>query len=49
MLMDRKRREVRQLLESEQKECEGNRLSPGALACIRQATNTEKMSHECLR
>ncbi len=48
VLRDRKRREVRQLLASELKECEGKRLSPGALACIRQATNTEKISHECL-
>jgi hypothetical protein len=40
---------MRDLLASELKECTGKRLKGGALACVRSANNTEKISHDCLR
>jgi hypothetical protein len=49
VLIDRKRREMRDLLASELKECTGKRLKAGALACVRSANNTAKISHDCLR
>ena len=48
-LIDRKRREMRNLLASELKECQGKRLKAGGLVCVRAARNTERISHECLR
>ncbi len=48
-MIDRKRREMRNLLSSELKECQGKRLKRDAVACVRAARNTEKISHECLR
>jgi hypothetical protein len=49
VLSDRKRREIRNLLGSELKECQGKRLRPDALSCVRLARNAEKISHDCLR
>jgi hypothetical protein len=48
-LVDRKRQELRSLLQPELKQCQGQRLQPGALACVRQATSPEQISHQCLR
>jgi hypothetical protein len=49
VLSDRKRREIRNLLGSELKECQGKRLRADALSCVRLARNAEKISHDCLR
>jgi len=49
VLADRKWREIRNLLGPELKECQGKRLRPDALRCVRLARNVEKISHECLR
>jgi hypothetical protein len=48
-LVDLKRKELRDVLAPELKECPGKRLKTGALACVRRATSAETMSHECLR
>ena len=48
-LVDLKRKELRDVLAPELKECPGKRLEIGALVCVRRATSAETMSHECLR
>ena len=48
-LLDRKRREMRDGLAAQLKECEGKHLNSGALACIAKAKSTEEISHQCLR
>src|SRR5258708_39039852 len=49
VLSDRKRQEIRNLLGSELKECQGKRLRADALSLVRLARNVEKISHDCLR
>jgi hypothetical protein len=48
-LADRKRRELRETLSAQLKECQGKQLKPGALACVAKAKSAEEISHECLR
>lgn len=48
-LLELKRQELRNLLSSELKECQGKPLRAGALACVRTVKTAEKISHECLR
>ena len=48
-LLERRQRELQQLLRSEIGACVGRRLPEGALACVREAATNEKVSHICLR
>jgi hypothetical protein len=49
VLVDRKQREMREMLAAELKECKGKRMKTEALACVRTAKDTEQISHVCLR
>jgi hypothetical protein len=49
VLLERKRQELRRVLEPDVYECQGKPISSGALACVRTAPNPEQISHHCLR
>jgi hypothetical protein len=48
-LAERRRNELRRTLASELQRCEGRRLAPTALACVREAKSAEQLTHDCLR
>lgn len=48
-LVERKRAELHRTLAPEIGRCTGRRLPVDALACVRQATTAEDVSHRCLR
>lgn len=49
VLLERRRQELRRVLEPDVRECLGKPISSGALACVRTAPNPEQISHHCLR
>ncbi len=49
VLLERRRQELRRVLEPDLRECQGKPISSGALACVRAAPNPEQISHRCLR
>jgi hypothetical protein len=48
-LVARKREELRKTFAPELARCTGRRLPKDALACVRNATSAEEVSHRCLR
>jgi hypothetical protein len=49
VLLERRRQELRRVLEADVRECQGKPISSGALACVQNAPNPEQIIHHCLR